>query len=168
MSKVKNMVRWCLNKAKKELEKGQKHRGLIKAEPDEKLAQEHIAKAEHNLDFFMLAKENKFYDWTIVIGFYIMYHCLLAILARHGYESRNQECTMALIENLIDDKKIDESFKEYINKIKFTAEKEEEQILPMREKYQYTPIIEIDVQKVEELLGTCQDMITDTKGIAQS
>ena len=167
MPKARNMVRWCLNKAKKELEKDGRHRGLIKVKPDDKLAQEHIAKAEHNLEFFTLAKENKFYDWTIVIGFYTMYHCLLAILAKHGYESRNQECTMALIESLVDDKKIDEDFKEYINKIKFTAEKEEEQILPMREKYQYTPVVEIDMQKVEELLGICQDMLKGTKGIIQ-
>lgn len=167
MSKVRNMVKWCLNKAKKELEKDNKHRGLIKIEPDEKLAQEHIAKAEHNLEFFMLAKENKFYDWAIVIGFYAMYHCLLAILAKHGYESRNQECTLALIESLVEDKKIGEDFKRYIHNIKSAAEEEEDQILPMREKYQYSPVIEIDVQKVEELLGTCQDMITDTKGIVQ-
>ena len=167
MPKARNMVRWCLNNAKKELEKDGRHRGLIKVKPDDKLAQEHIAKAEHNLEFFTLAKENKFYDWTIVIGFYTMYHCLLAILAKHGYESRNQECTMALIESLVDDKKIDEDFKEYINKIKFTAEKEEEQILPMREKYQYTPVVEIDMQKVEELLGICQDMLKGTKGIIQ-
>lgn len=53
-----------------------------------------------------------------------------------------------------------------LNKAK--KELEKEQILAMREKYQYTPVIEIDVQKVEELLGICQDMITDTKGIVQS
>lgn len=162
------MVKWCLNKAKKELEKGQKHRGLIKVDLDEKSVQEYIAKAEHNLEFFILAKEHKFYDWTIVIGFYTMYHCLLAILAKHGYESRNQKCTLALIESLVEGKKIGKDFKKYIDNIKPTAEEEEERILPMREKYQYTPIIEIDVQKVEELLGTCQDMITDTKGIVQS
>ncbi|MEK6876601.1 MAG: HEPN domain-containing protein [Nanoarchaeota archaeon] len=165
MPKAKNMVRWCLNKAKKELERDGKHRGLIKVKPDDKLVQEHIAKAEHNLEFFMLAKENKFYDWTIVIGFYTMYHCLLSILAKHGYESRNQECTMALVESLANDKKVDEIFKKYIDNIRSAAKEEEEQILPMREKYQYTPVVEIDVQKVEELLGICQDMIKDTKGV---
>ncbi len=46
-----------------------------------------------------------------------------------------------------------------------TMEKEEETLMPMREKYQYTPIIEIDEQKVEELLGICQDMLKDTKGV---
>ena len=85
MPKARNLVRWCLNKANRELEKDGKHRGLLKVKQDDKLAQEHIAKAEHNLEFFMLAKENKFYDWAIVIGFYTMYHCLLAILAKQWY-----------------------------------------------------------------------------------
>jgi len=45
------------------------------------------------------------------------------------------------------------------------GKKEEEQIQKMREKYQYTTIIEIDIQKVNELLDICQDMIKETKGI---
>lgn len=167
MSKAKNMVRWCLNKAKKELEKGPQHRGLIKIKTDEDLAQEYIRKAEHNLGFFMLAKEHGYYDWNITIGFYVMYHCCLAILAKFSYESRNQEGTLALIESLLEDKKIEEDFRKYIESIKSNSLEEEEKIIPMREKYQYTPIIDIDVQKVEELLGICQDMIKDTKGIIQ-
>ena len=167
MPKVKNMVTWCLNKAKKEQEKGQKHRGLVKIEPDDDLAQKHIGKAEHNLNFFILAKEHGYYDWNITIGFYVMYHCCLAILAKFGYESRNQECTLALVESLIDDKKIDDDFRKYIEAMKSNTLEEEEKIMPMREKYQYTPIVDIDVQKVEELLGLCQDMIKYTTGIIQ-
>ena len=30
MSKVRNMVEWCLKKAKAEMEKGETHRGIIK------------------------------------------------------------------------------------------------------------------------------------------
>ena len=166
MSKAKNMVKWCLNKAKKELEKGSKHRGLVKTQPAEDKVQEYIRKAEHNLEVFMINKEHGFYDWTINIGFYVMYHCCLAILAKFGYESRNQECTLALVESLIEDKKIDEDFGRHMRYIKSnTMEKEEETLMPMREKYQYTPIIEIDEQKVEELLGICQDMLKDTKGV---
>ena len=167
MSKAKNMVKWCLNKAKKELEKDQKHRGLIQIKPDDKLAQDFIAKAEHNLEVFMVNKEHRFYDWTINIGFYVMYHCCLAIITKFGYETRNQECTLALIESLVEDKKIDEDFKRYIEAIKSSTKEEEKQIMPMREAYQYTPIIDIDVKKVEELLEICQDMIKDTKGIVQ-
>ena len=49
MSHAKNKLRWCLQKAKKELQEGRKHRGLIEVMPDSERAREHIAKAEHNL-----------------------------------------------------------------------------------------------------------------------
>ena len=167
MSKSKNMVKWCLNKAKNEIAKGDVHRGLVKLKPDEKLSLDFLAKAEHNLKAFLHNKKGGFYDWTISIGFYVMYHCCLAIITKFGYESRNQECTLALIESLIEDKKLNEDFRKYLEAIKSTnrGKKDEELIQKMREKYQYTPIIEIDLQKVDELLGICQDMITDTKGI---
>jgi uncharacterized protein (UPF0332 family) len=165
MPKVENMVKWCLDKAKKEVQKGQKHRGLVRVNPDLRLAQEHIKKAEHNLEVFLANKKLGFYDWTINIGFYVMYHCCLSILAKFGYESRNQECTLALIESLAKDKKIDENFKKYIESIRSSSIDEGDKLMPMREKYQYTTIIEIDIKKVEEILGMCQDMIKDTKGI---
>jgi uncharacterized protein (UPF0332 family) len=167
MPRVRNMVAWCLRKAEAEIKEGKLHRGLLKIKPDEKLALEYLEKAEHNLEVFLYNKKGGFYDWTINIGFYVLYHCCLAIITQFGYESRNQECTLALMESLIEDKKIDGDFKRYIEAITSGTEvkKEKEQILKMREKYQYTPVIDIDVQKVEELLGTCQDMIKDTKGI---
>jgi len=40
-------------------------------------------------------------DWSASAAFYSLYHGLLAILAKHGYESRNQSCTFALIEDCI-------------------------------------------------------------------
>ena len=167
MSKAKNMVRWCLNKAKRELETEQKHRGLMKIDPDDELAKDYIKKAEHNLKVFIDNRELGNYDWTISIGFYVIYHCCLAVATKFGYESRNQECTLALIEMLIEDKKIEKSYGRYLEKIRSATKEEDEQIMPMREKYQYTPIIDIDLQKVEELLELCQDIIKDTKGIIE-
>ncbi len=167
MSKSQNMVKWCLNKAKLELEKGQKHRGLVEVKPNNKLAWEHVKKAEHNLDFFLLSKEHGFYDWAISVGFYVIYHCCLAILAKFGYESRNQECTLALIEGMIEDNKISKDFRSYLDAMKPNGAANEEQLIELREKYQYTPVIEIDEQKVKELLGLCQDMVKDAKGIIQ-
>jgi len=167
MSRASKHVQWCLNKAKAEIAKGELHRGLAKISPNKDEAKRHIAKAEHNIEAFLHNKEGGFYDWTISIGFYVMHHCCLAIITKFGYESRNQECTLALIESLIEEKKLGEDFRKYLEAIKSanSDKKEEEQIQKMREKYQYTPSIEIDVQKVEELLGICQDMIKDTKGI---
>ena len=167
MSRASNHVQWCLNKAKEEIAKGEQHRGLVKIKPDDQLALDYLKKADHNLEAFLHNKEGGFYDWTISIGFYVMYHCCLAIITKFGYESRNQECTLALIESLIEEKKLDEDFRKYLEAIKSAdaGKKEEEQIQKMREKYQYTPAIDIDAQKVEELLGICQDMIKDAKGV---
>ncbi|MFH1182409.1 MAG: HEPN domain-containing protein [Candidatus Woesearchaeota archaeon] len=165
MSKAKNMVKWCLNHAKDDIAAGRKHRGLVQLKPDDNMAKLHVAKAEHNLDFFLLARKHGFYDWAINIGFYVTYHCCLAVLAKFGYESRNQECTLSLVESLVEDGKLGRDFQKYIDAI--TPDLGEDKIISMREKYQYTPAIEIDEQKVEELLGICQDMIKDTKGILQ-
>jgi hypothetical protein len=46
---AKNKVEWCLKKAEKELEKEQKHRGLVKTAPDIDKVRNHIEKAEHNV-----------------------------------------------------------------------------------------------------------------------
>jgi hypothetical protein len=70
-----------------------------------------------------------------------------------------------LVESLVEDGKISSDFKKYLDAI--SPDLGEDNIIPMREKYQYTPAIAIDKQKVEELLATCQDMIKDTKGIVQ-
>ena len=98
------MVKWCLKKAKEELAKGDMHRGIVKIKSDDKMVLDYLSKAEHNLEVFLYNKEGGFYDWTINIGFYVMYHCCLAIITKFGYESRNQECTLALIESLIEEK----------------------------------------------------------------
>lgn len=164
-SQAKRHMKWCLRKAEKELAEGGKHRGLVRTEPDRELASRHIEKAEHNLQVFLDNRKLHHYDWTVTIGFYVMYHCCLAVTALFGYESRNQKCTLALIESLIEDRKIDDAYLRYVEALESDTDVKEEQILPLRERYQYSPIIEIDKQKVEELLGLCQDIIKDTKGI---
>jgi len=167
-SKAKKHTEWCLRKAETELAKEGKHRGLVRTEPDSALAAKHIEKAEHNLQVFLDNRKLKHYDWTITMGFYVMYDCCLAITALFGYESRNQKCTLALIESLIEDGEIDKGYLRYLKALESDAEDDEGQILPLREKYQYSPVMEIDRQKVKELLGLCQDMIKETKGIVHS
>jgi len=106
MSHAKNKVEWCLRKAEKELKEGKKHRGLVKIEPDLEEARKHLAKAEHNFSAINCFDKEGFSDWSISAVFYCIYHCFLAIISKFGYESRNQECTFALIESFIEDKKI--------------------------------------------------------------
>ncbi len=105
MSQATNKVKWCLNKAEKELKESNFHRGLVKHEQDLELAKKHIIKAEHNLKAALYFEKGRFSDWSASAFFYCIYHCFLAILRKFGYESRNQECSIAVIEMLKEDKK---------------------------------------------------------------
>src|SRR3989338_3282452 len=107
MSQAKNKLTWCLKKAEKELKKEGKPRGLIIITPDKKKSFEHIKKAEHNLNAAIDFSKTGYSDWSASAFFYSIYQCFLAIASKFGYGSGNQECTFALIESLIEDKKID-------------------------------------------------------------
>jgi len=72
MSEASNKVKWCLNKAKKELEEGDLHRGLIKLEEDTAFARKHVTKAEHNLKAAIYFEKGGFSDWS-ASGFFIVY-----------------------------------------------------------------------------------------------
>ena len=54
----------------------------------------------------MYLKRGNFSDLTASTLFYTMYHSLLSIIVKYGYESRNQECTFALLYYLIEKDKI--------------------------------------------------------------
>ena len=134
MSHAKNKVDWCLKKAGEEMKADRKHRGLIKIKEDREMARGYVAKAEHYLEATLLLK-NDFSDISASTIFYSMYHSLLAILAKFGYESGNQECTFALIYSLIEDGKISLDAK-IIDKFSL-INSEERSVVELREKYQY-------------------------------
>jgi len=177
MSQASNHVKWCISKANKEIEecknlgKRIKHRGLLKVEPNIDNAGKHIAKAEHNLNAISKFKEIDFSDWSIAAGFYSIYHCFLAIAAKFGYESRNQTCTIALIEWLKEEGKIniDEKFIETLKEAEIEElqeGKEEDKVIEMREDYTYGIDISIeDEAKIQGLTDTSIEIIDVTKRI---
>ena len=173
MSQASKHVKWCIAKAKSEREdlkklgKRQKHRGLLEIKPGIEEARKHIAKAEHNLKAISRFKEIGFSDWSIAAGFYSIYHCFLAIAYRFGYESRNQTCTIALIEWLNEEKKIEIDAK-FIGMLKHAdiEEIQENKITDMREEYTYGTEISIeDEAKIKNLIKTSQEIIDITKKI---
>lgn len=166
MSEAKNKVEWCLKKAKKELEASNKHRGLVKAKPSLEEAKKHIAKAEHNLKAAISFEKTGFSDWSVSAAFYTIYHCLLAIIVKFGYESRNQECTIALIECLNEERKISLS-NEIIEAVKAvdTEERHETNVISLRENFQYGTATSIEDKKLEELKDVCRKAIDETKKI---
>ena len=66
MSQASNKVKWCLKKAKKELEESDMHRGLVKTDSNIELAKKHIIKAEHNLKA-ALYFEMKCHKFSVIV-----------------------------------------------------------------------------------------------------
>ena len=164
MSHVKSKVDWCLKKAEKELNEEGNHRGLIEIQPDLEKAKEHIKKAEHYLKATDYLKKD-FSDISASTIFYSMYHCLLAIAVKFGYESRNQECTFVLIHSLIEDKKIDLD-EEIINKIASLEVKQGERTsIEIREQYQYGTSLSIEDNIYKEFFELAKEIISKTKEI---
>ena len=173
MSQISKHVDWCIKKAIKEIEeckklgKRIKHRGLVKIKPDMEEAKKHIKKAEHNLNAVSKFMETEFSDWSITAGFYCIYHCFLAIAFKFGYESRNQDCTVSLIEHLKEENKINIEQK-FIDMIKHEdiKERQENNVIEMREDYTYGIEISIeDKTKIKDLIKNCKDMIDIAKNI---
>ena len=96
MSQIDNHLKWCLKDARR----------LIRANPDLELAQKHFKKSEYNYSVMQTLEELKICDWALNVGFYAIYHCFLGILAKYGYESKNQSCTITVLLNLIGQKKL--------------------------------------------------------------
>ena len=138
MTEASNKVEWCLRKAEKELQERQKHRGLVKTAPNIEEARKHIEKAEHNLRAISYFNKGGFSDWSMSAGFYCIYHCFLAIGCKFGYESRNQECTIALMRTLKEDGtiNIDNKFIEALEESN-ESERQESSVIEKREFYTY-------------------------------
>jgi len=172
-SRASKHIDWCLNKAKKEIEECKKqkkkvrHRGLFKIEPNKNLAFEHLQKAKHNLEVFRSLRKNKFSDWSITAGFYVLYHCFLAIAVKHGYESKNQTCTIALIENLQEQGKISIN-PDIIDFMKYNEEENyhEESIIELRENYTYGVNLEVeDKEQLDKIEKLCVEFLDSVKNI---
>ncbi len=139
----------------------------MKTELDVDKAKEHIEKAEHDFKVLKFNEEQGYHDWAVNIGFYVIYHCFLAIASKFGYESGNQTCTISLVEWLKEEGKIDLDSK-FIKMFRYGGDAEKgdvNKVIEMREKYTYGVKISVDVTKMEELMKNCREMMDVTKGI---
>jgi len=95
-----------------------------------------------------------FSDWSASAAFYCLYHGLLAMMAKEGFESRNQSCTFALIDELIMKGRISLT-KEELDDIydQDTAEDLEHssKILDLRENMQYSVKTSLEEQEFQLL-----------------
>jgi uncharacterized protein (UPF0332 family) len=96
MPQVENHFAWCLKD----------ERRLVKVRPNKELAEKHVKKSEYNYNVLLTLERAKQYDWALNVGSYAIYHCFLALLAKYGYSSRNQSCTITALLLLIEQKKL--------------------------------------------------------------
>jgi len=96
MQQIDEHLKWCLKDPRR----------LIKTKSSLDLAQKHVKKSEYNYSIVQTLEKLKIYDWALNVGFYAIYHCFLAILAKYGYESRNQTCTITVLLTLINEQKL--------------------------------------------------------------
>jgi len=154
MSHAENKFNWCLNKAEKELQHGNNHRGLIKIKPNSELIEAHVKKSEHNLNAIIDFKNIGYSDWSASAAFYCIYHCLLAIITKFSYESRNQECTFALIYYLIETGKIslDKELVQEIHLLNPEEKHESATIIEIREIEQYGVRLSLEDEAFNNML----------------
>ena len=149
---LKSKLAQCM----KEGEKGERHKGLKKIEPERELIDKHLKKAIHNFNAVIDFKNMGYSDWSASASFYALYHCLLALLIKFGYQSRNQSCTFAFIEDLITKGKISlklEELKEIFDKDISEDLAHSERILDIRETMQYSFETSLNDEEFNKLVG---------------
>ena len=162
-------IRECFKSARKDEEKGKKHKGLLIIEPSLEKAKEYLDKARDCLKFCeMYRKAGSDYkipeEW-----YYSLYYCALAILCKFGVETRSQRCT-ALFVKYVKEKGLIEYDNEFIEKIIVHKEKDKKTAVDEREEARYSP--KIKIEKVEEryndMMELCKRAISRAEEIVYS
>lgn len=166
---LENFVEKCLNP-----EKGRK-KGLFKVRPSMAEAQEFLDKAQWNLQAMKINYDNHLYDWSIVIGYYAMYHATLSALRLVGLDAKRHDCAAAALDfffcgkgGLVEQnlksfekaKKLEKSFVETLNKA--SVERVQVQYGVVKAKAKDA---EWMVKSAAEFVEAIEDVLLEAKGI---
>ncbi len=102
-------------------------------------AKQHIQKAHSNLRAMKTMFDNNLFDWTIICGYYAMYHAVLASLFNIGIRATVHYCAIAAFKKFyVERGKVKPEYINYIKKAKQLEQKYAETL----EKAQENRIIE--------------------------
>ncbi len=163
---IEPKVKDCFKIAKKDEEKGKKHKGLLIKKPNQKDAEGYLKKSKECLEFCKFYKERGA-DYKIPEEwYYSLYYCALAILSKFGVNSRSQRCT-SLFLLYLKDKSLIEYDDEFINRIIVYKEKEKESDVDEREKAKYGSWIKSDYVrgKYDYMMNICRKAIAQSEKI---
>ena len=148
MSIHKKKIDWCLARENR----------MKVIQPNDKLSKEHISKAKHNLRAADYNIKGGFSDWGVSQSYYAMYHSLLGVLFKIGYESRNHECTINAVEHLIEQGKIKLDLKD-IAFIRTTEQMTTKDAKSLREEFQYGTETTVDEKLLQELVENAKKVV---------
>ena len=148
MSNSEDRFGWCLESEKR----------MRKIKPSDKLSKEHIEKAKHNLKAADYNVQGHFDDWAVSQSYYAMYHALLAILFKKGFESKNHECTISTVEFLIETKEINLSMED-MSFIRTTEQMTSKDAKSLREEFQYGTETAVNEKILKELLENTKRIV---------
>jgi len=97
---------------------------LVKVPANIGRARQHMDKANSNLRAMNLMFDNGLFDWTIICGYYAMYHSILASLLKIGIRATAHYCAIAAFKKFyVERGKVSPEFVLYIKKAKQLEEK---------------------------------------------
>ena len=127
-----------------------------------KMVRQHIDKAHSNLRAMKIMFDNNLFDWTIICGYYAMYHALLASLFKIGIQATAHYCAIVAFKKFYIDRGKVKS--EYINYIK-NAKQLEKKYSEVLDKAQENRIIEqygVDIlsnDDAEQIIEDSEDFV---------
>ncbi len=144
----KNKLDWCLAKEDR----------LRRIPIDIKRSKEHIEKARHNLGAADYSIKGGFSDWAVSQCYYAMYHGLLAILYKFGYESKKHECTLKVVEYLIESGQIGLDLDDMAF-IRTAEQMKPQDAKALREEFQYGTKTEVNKLILNDLIKKSKDIV---------
>ena len=161
MGRTEDVFGWCLRRGEKEA----KHRGLKRIGKDLENSGKQITKAESDLETMQYLHDGDKTDWVASTAFYAMYHALLAVLYKLGYESRNQECTITAIEKFMYDKTISLE-QEYIDMIR-SLQEGIENAKSIREEMQYGSETSMEEERCKRAMDNAKGFVDRIKEVLE-
>jgi len=148
MRDYKSKLSWCLKNEKR----------MRKIAPKKDISDGHIKKAKHNLKAADFNIQGGFEDWAVSQLYYAMYHSLLAVLFRKGFESKNHECTINAIEYLIEKNEININ-KEDMAFIRTTEQMTSKDAKSLREEFQYGTKTKVNEILLKKLIKKSKEIV---------
>ena len=85
---------------------------------------QHIEKANNNLRAMKIMFDNNIFDWTIICGYYAMYHAVLASLYKIGIQASAHYCAISAFKKFyIERNRVNKEFLNYIEKARELEQK---------------------------------------------